>query len=224
MEIFSKMLPSQRDWSKLFRSQFLATISTNLSFSNFFLILQTAGNVYQHIRYEAIWSKVDTDCVKCGMRYLYASHYCIPIDSSSASNNCLSWNEQLFSNCIFVCWRIIPHRWISNRFEITLSGTACVLFHIELFCLFVVVVVRNVGIGTASMIARIGSMVAPFILSLKLVSPVYPAVILGVMPLIGAVLVLLLPETQGFVEWFYLFFFCLIVAKKHFQSFFFSST
>lgn len=56
------------------------------------------------------------------------------------------------------------------------------------------------------MIARIGSMVAPFILSLKEVSTVYPAVILGIMPLIGAVLVLLLPETQGFVQIFNLLF------------------
>lgn len=80
---------------------------------------------------------------------------------------------------------------------------------ISIFCLCKVV--RNVGIGTASMIARIGSMVAPFILSLKEVSPVYPAIILGVMPLVGAVLVLLLPETQGFVERF-------LIATKKFQK------
>lgn len=49
------------------------------------------------------------------------------------------------------------------------------------------------------MIARIGSMVAPFILSLKLVNAAYPAIILGTMPLIGAILVLFLPETQGSV-------------------------
>lgn len=58
-------------------------------------------------------------------------------------------------------------------------------------------VVRNVGIGTASMIARIGSMVAPFLVSTKTYSYVLPPIILGVIPIIGALLVLLLPETVG---------------------------
>lgn len=58
-------------------------------------------------------------------------------------------------------------------------------------------VVRNVGVGISSMIARVGSGVAPFVISLKTLSPIYPPLILGVIPIIGAGLVLLLPETQG---------------------------
>lgn len=58
-------------------------------------------------------------------------------------------------------------------------------------------VVRNVGVGAASMIARIGSMVAPFIISLKPISAAYPPIIFGIVPIIGAALVLLLPETKG---------------------------
>lgn len=58
-------------------------------------------------------------------------------------------------------------------------------------------VIRNVGIGAASMIARIGSMVAPFVISLKLLNPALPPIVLGVIPLIGALLVLRLPETCG---------------------------
>lgn len=58
-------------------------------------------------------------------------------------------------------------------------------------------VVRNIGVGTASMIARIGSMVAPFIIALKVINIAYPPIILGVIPIIGACLVLLLPETRG---------------------------
>lgn len=58
-------------------------------------------------------------------------------------------------------------------------------------------VVRNVGIGAASMIARIGSMVAPFIISLKVLNIAYPPIAFGIIPIIGALLVLLLPETKG---------------------------
>lgn len=60
-------------------------------------------------------------------------------------------------------------------------------------------VIRNVAIGTASMIARIGSMIAPFVASGPLsrshhcVSPL----IFGIIPLIGAILVFPLPETRG---------------------------
>ncbi|XP_055297266.1 organic cation transporter protein isoform X2 [Sitodiplosis mosellana] len=58
-------------------------------------------------------------------------------------------------------------------------------------------VVRNIGVGTASMIARIGSMVAPFIITMKVLSHTYPPIVFGIFPLIGAALVLLLPETRG---------------------------
>lgn len=58
-------------------------------------------------------------------------------------------------------------------------------------------VIRNVGIGVASMIARIGSMVAPFAIALKVLSPTIPPIVLGIIPLVGAVLVLWLPETCG---------------------------
>lgn len=58
-------------------------------------------------------------------------------------------------------------------------------------------VVRNVGVGTASMIARIGSMVAPFAISFKAIHPALPPIIFGLIPLIGAVLTLWLPETRG---------------------------
>lgn len=50
------------------------------------------------------------------------------------------------------------------------------------------------------MIARIGSMVAPFVISLKVVSEIYPPIIFGIIPIIGALLVLFLPETRGLVQ------------------------
>ncbi|XP_065082873.1 organic cation transporter protein isoform X2 [Ochlerotatus camptorhynchus] len=58
-------------------------------------------------------------------------------------------------------------------------------------------VVRNVGIGTASMIARIGSMIAPFVAGMGVISHWLPPLIFGVIPLIGAFFVFFLPETQG---------------------------
>lgn len=58
-------------------------------------------------------------------------------------------------------------------------------------------VVRNQGVGIASMMARIGPMIAPFIIALKMIAPALPPIILGTIPVLSAVTVLLLPETRG---------------------------
>ncbi|GAB0094985.1 organic cation transporter protein [Sergentomyia squamirostris] len=58
-------------------------------------------------------------------------------------------------------------------------------------------VVRNIGMGTSSMIARIGSMVAPFVVGFNSIAFWIPPVIFGAVPLIGALLAFLLPETKG---------------------------
>lgn len=56
-------------------------------------------------------------------------------------------------------------------------------------------VVRNIGVGTSSMCARFGSMAAPFIAGLVIVQNWLPPVIFGVIPLIGVMLCVKLPET-----------------------------
>lgn len=58
-------------------------------------------------------------------------------------------------------------------------------------------VIRNVGIGMASLVARIAAMIAPFVAGLSATQHWLPAVIFGVTPLVGAVMVFFLPETQG---------------------------
>lgn len=71
--------------------------------------------------------------------------------------------------------------------------------------------VRNVGVGIAAMLSRIGAIVAPHVVSLKRVSVIWkskkylfyhfqfhwwlPPLIFGIIPLIGAALCILLPET-----------------------------
>ncbi|CRK99712.1 CLUMA_CG012990, isoform A [Clunio marinus] len=60
-------------------------------------------------------------------------------------------------------------------------------------------VIRNVGIGLASVCSRIGSMIAPFVATnLAEVYPLLPPVIFGIVPIIGGCLVFFLPETRGF--------------------------
>lgn len=56
-------------------------------------------------------------------------------------------------------------------------------------------VIRNIGVGASSMCARIGSMIAPFAAGLSVVQPWIPPLIFGIIPLLGALLCLRLPET-----------------------------
>ncbi|XP_018329064.1 organic cation transporter protein isoform X2 [Agrilus planipennis] len=56
---------------------------------------------------------------------------------------------------------------------------------------------RNAGIGFASLTARFGSMVSPFIMGLSSTSKWIPPTLFGVVPLIGACLCFFLPETKN---------------------------
>jgi len=58
--------------------------------------------------------------------------------------------------------------------------------------------VRNIGLGSSSFVSRLGSISAPFIgRELGALSPLVPALIFGITPILGSVLTLLLPETKG---------------------------
>uniref|UniRef100_A0A2A4K9Y1 Major facilitator superfamily (MFS) profile domain-containing protein n=1 Tax=Heliothis virescens TaxID=7102 RepID=A0A2A4K9Y1_HELVI len=58
-------------------------------------------------------------------------------------------------------------------------------------------VVRNSGVGLSSTVARIGSMLAPFVATLAHTSAWLPPLAFGIVPLIGAALCFFLPETRG---------------------------
>lgn len=58
-------------------------------------------------------------------------------------------------------------------------------------------VVRNAALGFSSMMARVGSMVAPFVIEMRDVATWIPPVLFAVFPLIATFITLVLPETKG---------------------------
>lgn len=58
-------------------------------------------------------------------------------------------------------------------------------------------VVRNAAVGFSSMIARVGSMIAPFVVDLGEVARWLPPIVFAVMPLTAATIMFLLPETKN---------------------------
>lgn len=108
------------------------------------------------------------------------------------------------SNCItgFSCLLItvVPHSGASHLtlgciglWGMSISFATVYLYAGELFP----TVVRNSGVGLASTVARIGSMIAPFVATLAHTSPWLPPLIFGIVPLIGASLCIFLPDTRG---------------------------
>jgi len=81
-----------------------------------------------------------------------------------------------------------------GRFAITGSFSMVFVYAVEVFP----TVIRNVGLGSASVWARVGGIIAPYIgRELGKTSPDAPLYIFGATSLIAAGLVLFLPETKG---------------------------
>ncbi|XP_026815859.1 organic cation transporter protein [Rhopalosiphum maidis] len=116
-------------------------------------------------------------------------------------NTLLSANLVTALACILITF--LPQNSEVEHFKFILASLGIVgssiafptiyLFSGELFP----TVVRNVGVGSASMCARIGSVIAPFVSSLGVFNVYLPPMIFGTVPLMGALLCLLLPETRG---------------------------
>ncbi|XP_074649098.1 organic cation transporter protein-like [Tubulanus polymorphus] len=79
-----------------------------------------------------------------------------------------------------------------GKFAISASFGIIYVFSAELFP----TVVRNVGVGSGSMCARIGGVVAPFITDLNKIWSPLPFIVFGAMSLTAGILTLLLPETH----------------------------
>lgn len=59
-------------------------------------------------------------------------------------------------------------------------------------------VVRSAALGFSSMMARVGAMVAPFVIDLRSQARWLPPVVFAIIPLIAGFISFLLPETKGF--------------------------
>ncbi|CAG9132753.1 unnamed protein product [Plutella xylostella] len=78
-------------------------------------------------------------------------------------------------------------------------GTGMIIFLVaSLYCSEMYpTVVRNAAVGVFTMLSRVGSMVAPFVIGLQARGAWVPAVVFAAPPLAAALVALLLPETKG---------------------------
>lgn len=58
-------------------------------------------------------------------------------------------------------------------------------------------VIRNAAVGFSSMCARIGSIIAPFVIDLKEIKPWLPPLLFALVPFLAFFITMLLPETKG---------------------------
>lgn len=71
--------------------------------------------------------------------------------------------------------------------------TVVYLYSTELFP----TVVRNAAVGVSSMSARVGSMIAPFVIDLQGIAVWLPPLVFAILPTIACVISFMLPETKG---------------------------
>lgn len=81
---------------------------------------------------------------------------------------------------------------ILAKLFITISFDGVYLYTVELFPTSV----RNIGVGTSSAAARIGSLCSPFIVYTNRVHQLLPFAIMGINALLAGILCMTLPETK----------------------------
>ena len=82
-----------------------------------------------------------------------------------------------------------------GRFGISGSFNVVYLYTTELFP----TIVRSAALGSCSMIGRIGSISAPQVLFLRVISPELPSIVLALFALLAVLTCTLVPETHGLV-------------------------
>uniref|UniRef100_T1JLE8 Major facilitator superfamily (MFS) profile domain-containing protein n=1 Tax=Strigamia maritima TaxID=126957 RepID=T1JLE8_STRMM len=80
-----------------------------------------------------------------------------------------------------------------GKFGITISYAVIYIFSAELYP----TVVRNLGMGMSSTCARLGGIIAPFVILLADVNRALPLVVFGIAAVLAGILALFLPETRG---------------------------
>merc|ERR1712212_1348928 len=100
---------------------------------------------------------------------------------------------------IFIPLGVFPFEWpilvmnILGRISAINTLAVCYIYSAEVFP----TVVRNIGLGSSSFWARIGPMIAPFIVDLKAYGDTVPLAVFGVIALLAALLVTFMPETSN---------------------------
>lgn len=83
-----------------------------------------------------------------------------------------------------------------GKFSIAISYAIICLYATEIFP----TVVRNKGIGFVAITARVGALLAPFVIILDIHWPKVPMVLFGTVALIPSLLIMLLPEMKGRIQ------------------------
>eukprot|EP00088_Acartia_fossae_P014886 TRINITY_DN18038_c0_g1_i1.p1 TRINITY_DN18038_c0_g1~~TRINITY_DN18038_c0_g1_i1.p1 ORF type:complete len:399 (-),score=52.45 TRINITY_DN18038_c0_g1_i1:31-1227(-) len=100
---------------------------------------------------------------------------------------------------MFVPLNTFPYEWpivvlnLSGRVCSIGTLAVCYIYSSEIFP----TVVRNVGLGSSSLWARVGPMVAPFVAQLSVYDDRIPTTFFGIVALVAAFLVTFLPETSN---------------------------
>ncbi|CAG5027905.1 unnamed protein product [Parnassius apollo] len=160
----------------------------------------------------------------CGLCFFGVSQYIGRVSGNIFFNVAISAAIQIPGTIISIYANRVLGRKVTLMSSNCVTGLSCLLimfvpdtgaYHLTLGCIglwgmsfsFATVylyagelfptVVRNSGVGLASMVARIGSMVAPFVATLRETYFWIPPLAFGIVPIIGAGLCILLPNTRG---------------------------
>ncbi|KAK9884743.1 hypothetical protein WA026_007591 [Henosepilachna vigintioctopunctata] len=161
---------------------------------SFFTLTQYVGHVGQNIFLSSIAGGLL--CIPGQVICLYM------VNKFGRRNTIAFWtgiNAICFLAIIIFPKGAYPHDWQRMLFAgIGIIGLSVTLCGIYLFTgELLPTVLRNTGLGLCSVCTRIGSMLAPVIVSLHDTAPFLPLLLLGIFNIVEMLLILILPETKG---------------------------
>lgn len=185
---FSDLVQSKRMRTKIIVLSINWFVVANLFYGVAELMGKIGGNIYINVTVAGLVQLPGTAlcmviCTYLGNKYSLISAYVItfvPMFVMMVLPTTPHW-PTIFCGCI-------------SMMGCSMNFSIIYLYTVELLP----TVVRNVGMGITSMCARVGSMVAPYIMLSKYVSTWIPNIFFGTLPVVAGILtIIFLPETKN---------------------------
>ncbi|CAH1134400.1 unnamed protein product [Ceutorhynchus assimilis] len=180
----------------LIRRTYLLCINWSLAGISFYAFIQHIGHVSNNLFFTVAVG---------GFISLPGTIICVFLVSNYGRRMTISYSYLLTATCSLLILAFPKGVYVFDWPRVILAGIGIIGLSISIPAMYLFTgelyptVMRNSGVGLAMMFSRLGSMIAPILVSLQNVASFLPLLIIGILSILQAVLIYPLPETQAYI-------------------------